>query len=130
MIESLKAEAKRLSSLTRKIERFVHNPIFELFYNDCTQEKKQRLHEAIKKLDLQTLKSLIMDEKDIAELGIRRLRLIGRDLNVYNWYSLPKCVLIVEIERARNEKRSDGQRNTLDTQVSLVRELEDTSGES
>lgn len=126
-IEAIRSDAKKLSSIARKIERFVHGSLFETFYDDCSDEKKKSLQKAIKELDLKTLKDLITDEKDIAEIGVRRLREIARDLKVYNWYASPKCVLIVEIERIRNEKRRNDPRNSEHPQLSLVEELEDAS---
>jgi hypothetical protein len=38
----------------------------------------------------------------LAELGIRRLRNLGKMLGIIEWYKLPKSLLLIELERIKN----------------------------
>jgi hypothetical protein len=86
----------------RRVEHFINTQYFKVFFKSASLTEQIEAKKYIDSFDLDGLKKLIDGSMDLAELGIRRLRNLGKMLGIIEWYKLPKSLLLIELERIKN----------------------------
>jgi len=86
----------------RNVNNLLRTDDFELAYNIATKEERKYITEAIDRGDKDALKAFI-DEglsrmTPFHQMTVRRLRLIGRNLRIKDYWKKDKIILLEEIK--------------------------------
>ena len=85
----------------RNVNNLLRTDDFELAYNKATLAERQDIEKAIDRGDKEAIKAFI-DEgllrmTPFHQMSVRKLRLIGKNLRITNYWTLDKIKLIEEI---------------------------------
>lgn len=98
----------------RNCNNLIQGDDFEVAYKAATPEDRRHIKKAIAEYDKNLIKKFIDTQilklSPFEKLGIRKLREIGQNLRISNYYSMSKSDLIEEIKNVVSRLKANGER--------------------
>lgn len=92
--------------IARKMMRVLESPVFQRISNYLDMEEVKKYVEAQDPDGLKVLVNETVQGKDLGDLSLRDLRLIGKHLRIPHWSRLPQWMLIQDIKVAIKQVES------------------------
>lgn len=113
-LETIRESFQTRYRIVRCCQYLVHSDNFEIAFRNATEEEKRELFLAIDRNDKHFIRKFIDVQitklTPFDKLGIKKLREIGQNLSIPNWWDLSKIELIEEIKNVIQRLKETSKR--------------------
>ena len=104
----------------RNCNNLIQGDDFEVAYKAATPEERRQIFKDIKDGNKESIKNFIDRQLSkltpFEKLGVRKLREIGQNLRIENYYSMSKADLVEEIKNVVSRLKANGKRVPIQSQ--------------